>query len=50
MEVPRTELSDAEWSMVSTMEKQGHLTPICLGLPGFGMKPSALIFIIPETE
>ena len=50
VEVPTKVLPDAEFAMVSALEHQGHLVPIADYMPGGGLLPSALIFVIPKTK
>ena len=50
VEVPTKELPQAELAMVRALEEQGDLVPNNENLPGWGMQPSAPIFVILKTE
>ena len=38
------------WAMTQALHEQGYLVRIEKGMPGWGSKPSAPVFVIPKSD
>ena len=46
---PQPRLAPAVSAMTTALVQQKHIVPITEGMPGFGLSPSAPVFVIPES-
>ena len=49
VQIPQPRLAPAVGAMMSALVQQKHIVPISAGMPGFGLSPSAPIFVIPKS-
>ena len=49
VQIPQPSLAPAVGAMTSALVHQEHIVPISEGMPGFGLSPSAPVFVIPKS-
>ena len=49
VQIPQPSLAPAVGAMTSALVQQEHIVPISEGMPGFGLSPSAPVFVIPKS-
>ena len=50
VQLTRAEVSPVVLAMTQALHEQGHLVQIEKGMPGWGSKPSAPVFVIPKSD
>ena len=50
VQLPKTEVTPVVAAMTQTLHEHGHLVRIEKGMPGWGSKPSAPMFVIPKSD
>ena len=50
VQLAKTEISLVVRAMTQALHEQGHLVHIEKGMPGWGSKPSAPVFVIPKSD
>ena len=50
VQLPKTEITLVVAAMTQALHRQGHLVRIERGMPGWGSKPSAPVFVIPKSD
>ena len=50
VQLPRTRVSLVVAAMTNVLHKQGHLVRVEKGMPSWGSRPSAPVFVIPKSD